>query len=217
MRHGRRRFPDRGAHLGLILAVARQIPAQERSLREGRWQTALGEGLEGRTLGIIGLGKQGQRVAKVALAFGMRVIAWSQNLTEETARASGAERVSKETLLRESDVVTLHLVLSERSRHTIGAAEIALMKPAAFLVNTSRGPLVDSAALEAALRDKRIAGAALDVFDDEPLPAGATIASLPSTVLTPHLGYVSPGAISRPSTRGRWRISPPIWPGRRSG
>lgn len=181
---------------GLILAVVRQIPAQDRSLREGHWQTAMGEGLEGRTLGIIGLGKQGQRVAKVALAFGMRVIAWSQNLTDEAARAAGAERVSKEALLQEADVVTLHLVLSERSRHTIGAAEIALMKPGAFLVNTSRGPLVDSAALEAALREKRIAGAALDVFDDEPLPAGAPIASLPNTVLTPHLGYVTRGNLT---------------------
>jgi phosphoglycerate dehydrogenase-like enzyme len=181
---------------GLILAVTRDIPAQDRSLREGRWQTALGEGLEGRTLGIIGLGKQGQRVAKVALAFGMRVVAWSQNLTDETAKAAGAERLSKEELLRQSDVVTLHLVLSERSRHTIGAAELALMKPGAFLVNTSRGPLVDAAALETALREKRIAGAGLDVFDDEPLPAGASIAALPNTVLTPHLGYVTRGNLT---------------------
>ncbi|SHI74194.1 Phosphoglycerate dehydrogenase [Roseomonas rosea] len=181
---------------GLILALVRDIPAQDRSLREGRWQTALGEGLEGRTLGVIGLGKQGQRVAKVALAFGMRVIAWSQNLTAETAAPHGAERVEKEALLREADVVTLHLVLSERSRHTIGAAELSLMKPGAFLVNTSRGPLVDGAALEAALREGRIAGAALDVFDDEPLPAGASIAALPNTVLTPHLGYVTRGNLA---------------------
>jgi phosphoglycerate dehydrogenase-like enzyme len=181
---------------GLILALVRDIPAQDRSLREGRWQTALGEGLEGRTLGVIGLGKQGQRVARVALAFGMRVIAWSQNLTAEAAAAHGAERVEKEVLLREADVVTLHLVLSERSRHTIGAAELSLMKPGAFLVNTSRGPLVDAAALEAALRERRIAGAGLDVFDDEPLPAGASIAALPNTVLTPHLGYVTRGNLT---------------------
>ena len=176
---------------GLILALLRDIPAQERALREGRWQTVLGQGLEGRTLGIIGLGKQGQRVARVARAFDMRVLAWSTNLTEETARAAEATRVSKETLLRESDVVTLHLVLSERSRNTIGAAELGLMKPSAYLVNTSRGPLVDTAALEEALRGKRIAGAALDVYDVEPVPAGASIASLPNTVLTPHLGYVT--------------------------
>ncbi|HEY8609700.1 MAG TPA: D-2-hydroxyacid dehydrogenase family protein [Roseomonas sp.] len=181
---------------GLILALVRDIPAQDRSLREGRWQTALGEGLEGRTLGVIGLGKQGQRVAKVALAFGMRVIAWSQNLTAETAAEHGVERMEKDALLREADVVTLHLVLSERSRHTIGAAELALMKPGAFLVNTSRGPLVASAALESALREGRIAGAALDVFDEEPLPAGASIAALPNTVLTPHLGYVTRGNLT---------------------
>ncbi|MBP0444498.1 D-2-hydroxyacid dehydrogenase family protein [Roseomonas sp. SSH11] len=181
---------------GLILALVRDIPAQDRSLREGRWQTALGEGLEGQTLGIIGLGKQGQRVAKVALAFGMRVIAWSQNLTAETAAAHGAERVEKEALLREADVVTLHLVLSARSRHTIGAAELSLMKPGAFLVNTSRGPLVDSQALESALREGRIAGAGLDVFDEEPLAAGASIAALPNTVLTPHLGYVTRGNLA---------------------
>ncbi|MBI0535473.1 D-2-hydroxyacid dehydrogenase family protein [Roseomonas sp. KE2513] len=176
---------------GLILALLRDIPAQDRALREGRWQTVVGQGLEGRTLGIIGLGKQGQRVARVARAFDMRVLAWSTNLTEETARAADATRVDKETLLRESDVVTLHLVLSERSRNTIGAAELGLMKRSAYLVNTSRGPLVDSAALAEALRSGRIAGAALDVYDEEPLPAGAPIASLPNTVLTPHLGYVT--------------------------
>lgn len=178
---------------GLILALLRDIPAQDCALREGRWQTVLGEGLEGRTLGVIGLGKQGQRVARVARAFDMRVLAWSTNLTDEAARAADATRVSKEELLRESDVVTLHLVLSERSRHTIGAAELGLMKPGAYLVNTSRGPLVDTAALEEALRARRIAGAALDVYDEEPLPAGTALASLPNTVLTPHLGYVTRG------------------------
>ena len=176
---------------GLILALLRDIPAQDRALRDGRWQTVVGQGLEGRTLGVIGLGKQGQRVARVARAFDMRVLAWSTNLTEEAARAADATRVDKDVLLRESDVVTLHLVLSDRSRNTIGAAELALMKPTAHLVNTSRGPLVDTAALEAALRDGTIAGAALDVYDVEPLPAGASIASAPNTVLTPHLGYVT--------------------------
>ncbi|WP_424135589.1 D-2-hydroxyacid dehydrogenase family protein [Roseomonas chloroacetimidivorans] len=181
---------------GLIIALMRDIPAQDRNLREGRWQTSAGEGLEGRTLGIIGLGKQGQHMARVALAFGMRVIAWSQNLTEETAAAHGAARVTKEALLRESDVVTLHLVLSERSRHTIGAAELAMMKPTAYLVNTSRGPLIDTPALEAALREGRIAGAALDVYDEEPVPAGHPLAALPNTVLTPHLGYVTRGNLT---------------------
>jgi phosphoglycerate dehydrogenase-like enzyme len=181
---------------GLIIALMRDIPAQDGNLREGRWQTSAGEGLEGRTLGIIGLGKQGQHMARVALAFGMRVIAWSQNLTEETAAAHGAARVTKEALLRESDVVTLHLVLSERSRHTIGAAELAMMKPTAYLVNTSRGPLIDTPALEAALREGRIAGAALDVYDEEPVPAGHPLAALPNTVLTPHLGYVTRGNLT---------------------
>jgi len=176
---------------GLILSLMRRIPEQERALREGRWQVALGSTLEGKTLGVIGLGNLGSRVAKLGAAFGMQVIAWSQNLTEEKAAAAGARRVDKQTLLREADVVTLHLILSERSRGTIGAAELALMKPAAVLVNTSRGPLVDQAALIAALKEGRIAGAGLDVFDQEPLPPGHPILSAPNTVLTPHLGYVT--------------------------
>lgn len=176
---------------GLILSLARSIPAQQDSLRQGRWQTAIGLGLEGRTLGVVGLGRLGSRVAKVGLAFGMRVLAWSTNLTAETAAAVGATRVDKETLLRESDVVTLHLVLSERSRGTIRAADLALMKPTAFLVNTSRGPLVEQAALVAALEEGRIGGAGLDVYDQEPLPADHPLLSAPNTVLTPHLGYVT--------------------------
>jgi phosphoglycerate dehydrogenase-like enzyme len=177
---------------GLILSLARGIPAQERALREGRWQPLRpGVGLEGKTLGVIGLGRLGSRVARVGTALGMRVIAWSRNLTDETAAAAGATRVEKETLLREADVVTLHLVLSERSRGTLGAAELALMKPTALLVNTSRGPLVDGDALVAALRDGRIAGAGLDVYEVEPLPPGHPILSAPNTVLTPHLGYVT--------------------------
>jgi phosphoglycerate dehydrogenase-like enzyme len=176
---------------GLILSLARDIPGQQRSLREGRWQTGIGIGLEGKTLGCIGLGNLGSRVAKVGAALGMRVIGWSQNLTDEAAAKAGATRVDKETLLREADVVTIHLVLSERTRGLVGAAELALMKPTAFLVNTSRGPIVDQEALIAALKEKRIAGAGLDVFDTEPLPAGHPILSAPNTVLTPHLGYVT--------------------------
>jgi phosphoglycerate dehydrogenase-like enzyme len=176
---------------GLILSLLRRIPEQERALREGRWQVALGTTLEGKTLGVVGLGNLGSRVARVGAAFGMRVIAWSQNLTPERAGAAGATAVDKATLLRESDVVTLHLVLSDRSRGTIGAAELAQMRRSAVVVNTSRGPLIDQAALIAALQEGRIAGAGLDVFDEEPLPAGHPILSAPNTVLTPHLGYVT--------------------------
>jgi phosphoglycerate dehydrogenase-like enzyme len=176
---------------GLILSLMRRIPEQERALREGRWQVALGHGLEGKTLGILGLGNLGSRVARIGAAFGMRLLAWSQNLTEERAAAAGAVRVDKETLLAEADVVTLHLILSERTRGIIGAADLARMKRSAVLVNTSRGPLVDQEALIAALREGRIAGAGLDVFDQEPLPPGHPILSAPNTVLTPHLGYVT--------------------------
>jgi phosphoglycerate dehydrogenase-like enzyme len=177
---------------GLILSLARGIPTQERALREGRWQgLPLGLTLEGRTLGVIGLGTLGSRVARVGDAFGMRVIAWSQNLTADRAAAAGATLVDKPTLLREADIVTLHLVLSDRSRGTIGAAELALMKPGALLVNTSRGPLVQQDALVAALREHRIGGAGLDVFDEEPLPSDHPLLGVPNTVLTPHLGYVT--------------------------
>jgi phosphoglycerate dehydrogenase-like enzyme len=176
---------------GLILSLLRRIPEQQQALREGRWQVALGGSLEGRTLGVIGLGNLGGRVAKVGLAFGMRVVGWSPNLTEERAAAMGATRVDKEALLREADVVSLHLVLSERSRGTIGAAELAQMKRGAVLVNTSRGPLVDQAALVAALHEGRIGGAGLDVYDEEPLPPGHPLLAAPNTVLTPHLGYVT--------------------------
>jgi phosphoglycerate dehydrogenase-like enzyme len=176
---------------GLILSLARRIPEQERALREGRWQVALGNGLEGKTLGVLGLGNLGARVAKVGAAFGMRVVAWSPNLTEERAAAAGAARVDKAALMAESDVLTLHIVLSERSRGIVGAGDIARMKPGAVVVNTSRGPLIDQAALIAALREGRIAGAGLDVYDQEPLPPDHPILSAPNTVLTPHLGYVT--------------------------
>ncbi len=177
---------------GLILCLARAIPKQEASLRAGGWQISpLGFTLEGRTLGVMGLGNLGSRVAKVGAALGMRVIAWSQNLTAEKAAAAGATLVDKPTLMREADVLTLHLVLSDRSRGIVGAADLALMKPTAYVVNTSRGPLIDQAALIAALKEGRIAGAGLDVFDQEPLPPGHPILSAPNTVLTPHLGYVT--------------------------
>ncbi len=176
---------------GLILSLARRIPEQERGLREGRWQVALGNGLEGKTLGVLGLGNLGARVSRVGAAFGMRVVAWSPNLTEERAAEVGAVRVDKAALMAEADVLTLHVVLSERSRGIVGAEDIARMKPGAFVVNTSRGPLIDQAALIAALREGRIAGAGLDVYDQEPLPPGGPILSAPNTVLTPHLGYVT--------------------------
>lgn len=188
--------PDAGAPTvdltwGLILNLARDIPNQQASLRAGGWQTKVGIGVEGKTLAVLGLGKLGARVAKVGAALGMRVIAWSPNLTEERAAEVGATRVDKATLLAEADILTLHVVLSDRSRGIIGAADLAQMKPTSLIVNTSRGPLIDQPALIAALQEGRIAGAGLDVFDIEPLPPGHPILSAPNTVLTPHLGYVS--------------------------
>lgn len=176
---------------GLILNLTRDLPRQQESLRAGTWQTSVGIGLEGKTLGVIGLGKLGGRVATVGKAFGMKVLAWSQNLKPERAAEVGVTAVDKQTLLREADVVTLHLVLSDRSRNTIGAEDLALMRNTAFIVNTSRGPLINQDALIAALKAGGIAGAGLDVFDVEPLPLGHPILAAPNTVLTPHLGYVS--------------------------
>jgi phosphoglycerate dehydrogenase-like enzyme len=178
--------------LGLILAAARRIPAADAATRAGRFQAGIAPGFElaGRTLGIIGLGRLGSRLARYAQALEMRTIAWSPNLTPERAAAAGAAYVSKEELLATADIVSLHLVLSERSRGIIGAADLARMQPGALLVNTSRGPLVDEAALVAALHSSRLA-AALDVFDREPLPAGHPLLSCPNLVMTPHLGYGS--------------------------
>lgn len=175
----------------LILAAARQIPAEVESLQSGGWQTTVGRDLNGSTLGIIGLGRIGSQIARVGTAFGMNVIAWSQNLTEETARAAGVTRVNKEELLRRSDWVTLHLVLSDRSRGVVGRDELALMKRTAWLVNTSRGPLVDEDALVAALTDNKIAGATIDVFDHEPVQRGHRLISLPNVIATPHIGFVT--------------------------
>ena len=176
----------------LILALLRTVPAADRSLRDGAWQDVLpGADLAGSTLGLVGLGRLGQRVAKVGLAFEMQVLAWSQNLDPDQARDLGVEPCTKDDLLARSDVVSLHLRLSDRTRGIIGAPELALMKPTAVLVNTSRGPLVDETALVAALADGTIAGAGLDVYDEEPLPRDHPLRSTPNTVLTPHLGYVT--------------------------
>ena len=178
---------------GLILAAARDFAAAERNMRAGRWHEGLRGGtiLEGKRLGVLGLGKLGTRIASYARAFAMEVVAWSQNLTAARATEAGARLVSKEDLLRTSDVVTIHLVLSERTRSLIGAAELALMKPKAVLVNTSRGPIVDEAALLEALKSGRLAHAALDVYDREPLPADHPLRKLPNVTLLPHLGYVA--------------------------
>lgn len=184
-------YPTAELTWGLILALVRKIPAEDRATREGHWQVTMGEGLQGKTLGALGLGNLGSQVATVGVAFGMRVIAWSQNLTAERASQFGAELVSKEELLRSSDILTIHTILSRRTRGLIGADELAMMKRSAYLVNTSRGPIVDEEALIAALRSGAIAGAGLDVFDVEPLPLDHPLRSLPNTVLTPHMGYVT--------------------------
>jgi phosphoglycerate dehydrogenase-like enzyme len=176
---------------GLIHALFRSIPQEDRALREGRWQTTVGIGLAGKTLGIVGLGTIGTQVAKVGMAFNMEVIAWSQNLDAERAAKVGAKRVERDELLAKADVVTIHLVLSDRTRGLIGARELGLMKRSAFLVNTSRGPIVDEAALAAALSKGTIAGAGVDVYNTEPIAREHPLLSAPNTVLTPHLGYVT--------------------------
>ena len=176
---------------GLILALARRIPDEDRSLRAGKWQTTIGVGLRDKTLAVLGLGKLGTQVARVGLTFGMKVIAWSQNLTAERAAEAGCVRVEKADLFHMADVLTIHLLLSDRTRGIVGRDELALMKPTAFLVNTARAAIVDEQALIDALMNRRIAGAGLDVFSREPLPADAPILRAPNTVLTPHLGYVT--------------------------
>jgi phosphoglycerate dehydrogenase-like enzyme len=181
----------------LILAGARHIVAENASLRGGGWQRTVGDDLADKTLGILGLGSIGSRVAQVALAFGMNVIAWSQNLTLQAAAAAGARLVSKEELLREADVLSIHLVLSKRTAGLIGAPELALMKPSARLINTSRGPIVVETALIDALTRRQIAGAAIDVFDTEPLPLDHPYRSIERVLATPHIGYVSRGLYER--------------------
>ena len=175
----------------LILSLLRRIPEQDRAMREGGWQVGLGGDLADRTLGLLGLGRLGAATARIGAAFGMNLIAWSQNLTAERAAEIGATRVDRDELFRNADILSVHLVLGERTRGLVGAGELAQMKPSALLVNTSRGPIVDTAALIAALQAGRIAGAALDVYDEEPLPADHPLRRTPNTVLAPHIGYVS--------------------------
>jgi phosphoglycerate dehydrogenase-like enzyme len=178
--------------VGLMIDLARKISLENARMKAGELlQATIGTDLNGKTLGVIGLGKLGGRVAKVANAFGMKVIAWSQNLTPEKCKEAGATYATKENLLRQSDFVTIHLVLSDRSRGLIGAQELSLMKPTAFLINTSRGPIVDEAALVAALQTHAIAGAGVDVYDVEPLPRDHPLRKLPNAITTPHLGYVT--------------------------
>lgn len=190
---GTRGLPTPTAELtwALILAVVRHIPHEDQATRAGAWQVTLGEGLHGKTLGVIGLGNLGSQVARVGQAFGMQLLAWSQNLTADRAAQQGATLVSKDELLARSDIVTIHLVLSARTRGLLGARELALMPRTAHLINTSRGPIVDEAALIHALEHGVIAGAGLDVFDEEPLPLDHAFRRLSNVVITPHLGYVT--------------------------
>jgi len=182
---------------GLAMAVMRRIPASDAAMKRGEWATPMTSVLHGKTLGIVGLGRIGRHVAGIARAFGMRVIAWSRRLDDATAAAAGVERRDLDALLVESDVVSIHATLSAESRGLIDARRLALMKRSAVLVNTARGPIVDEAALVAALAAGRIAGAGLDVFDVEPLPAGHPLATLPNVVLTPHLGWPTDEAYER--------------------
>jgi phosphoglycerate dehydrogenase-like enzyme len=184
-------YPTAELAIAMILDLARDIPAQQASLRAGRWQSTAGVGLNGKVLGLIGLGNLGSRVARIAQALEMQIVAWSHNLTAERAREHGARRCELDELLAQADFVSIHLVLGERTRGLIGARELGLMKPSAYLVNTSRSPIVDEAALIAALEAGRIAGAGLDVYDQEPLPADHPILRAPHTLLTPHIGYAT--------------------------
>lgn len=176
--------------LALIFALFKKIPAEDRLMHEGGWQGAVSEAMNGKTLGLLGLGKLGAQVAKVGLALGMDVIAWSQNLTDERCAEVGVTRVGKDALFAESDVISIHLVLSDRTRGLVGRAEFSLMKPGAYLVNTSRGPIVDEGALVEALANSTIAGAGIDVYDTEPLPRDHPLRGLSNAVLTGHTGYV---------------------------
>lgn len=175
----------------LILAAARNLPREVQSTRDGGWQTTVGMTLHGKTLGLLGLGTLGAGAAKIGQVFGMKTIAWSQNLTQEKAEPHGVTAVSKDELFSRADVLSIHLVLSDRSRGLVGAEEFAMMKKTAILVNTSRGPIVDETALVDALRRKEIGCAAIDVYDTEPFPADHPLRSLENTVLTPHIGFVT--------------------------
>ncbi|SIO55299.1 D-2-hydroxyacid dehydrogenase family protein [Paraburkholderia phenazinium] len=175
----------------LILAATRNLYGEAASLRAGGWQTRVGMDVNGKTLGVLGLGRIGEAVARIGVAFGMRVIAWSQNLSSERAAEVGVQRVEKDELFREADVLTIHLKLGDRTKGLVGARELGLMKPGAYLVNTSRGPIVSEDALIEALQERRIGGAALDVFDEEPLAGGHPFRFLPNVLATPHIGYVT--------------------------
>jgi phosphoglycerate dehydrogenase-like enzyme len=184
--------PTSGIAIGLMLELTRRIGYENARMKAGvPWQTTIGLDLEGLTLGVLGLGKLGARTARIAQAFGMKVIAWSQNLTPEKCQEAGVGYAGKEDLFRQADIVSIHLVLSQRSRGLVGANELALMKPSAYIINTSRGPIIEETALLAALRGKTIAGAGLDVFDVEPLPPDHPLRKMDNVVLTPHLGYVA--------------------------
>ena len=176
---------------GLILGAARRIAEDHQFMRHGGWQTRIGHRVAGKTLGLLGLGRLGSAVARGGLAFGMKAIAWSQNLTAEKAAVQGVEYVEKDELFRRSDVLSVHLVLSARSRGLVGAREIGLMKKSAVLVNTSRGPIVDTEAMIAALKEGRLAYAGVDVYDKEPLPADHQLRTCPNVIMTPHIGYVT--------------------------
>jgi phosphoglycerate dehydrogenase-like enzyme len=177
----------------LILASARNIVTESNSVRSGGWQETIGTDLRGNTLGVLGLGRIGSQVARIGSAFGMNLVAWSQNMTSEAAKAAGASLVSKEQLFEQADILTIHLVLSSRTRGLVGAAELARMKPTARLINASRGAIVDEQALISALEKRQIAGAAIDVFDIEPLPPSHPFRTLDNVLATPHIGYVSHG------------------------
>jgi phosphoglycerate dehydrogenase-like enzyme len=184
--------PTSGIAIGLMLELTRRIGYENARMKAGvPWQSTIGVDLDGLTLGVLGLGKLGTRTARIAKAFGMKVIAWSQNLTPEKCQEAGVDYVSKEDLFRQADFITIHVILSQRSRGLVGAKELGLMKPSAYIINTSRGPIIDEAALLSVLREKKIAGAGLDVFDVEPLPTDHPLRKLDNVVLTPHLGYVS--------------------------
>jgi D-3-phosphoglycerate dehydrogenase len=184
--------PTTGITFGLILELTRRIGFENTRLKAGEpWQVTLGSDIEGKTLGVIGLGKLGTRVSGVAKAFGMKVIAWSPNLTVERCKEAGVEYTTKEDLFRAADIVTIHVQLGDRSRGMVGAKELGLMKPTAYLINTSRGPIVEEKSLISALDERRIAGAGLDVFDIEPLPLDHPFRRMDNVVITPHLGYVS--------------------------
>jgi phosphoglycerate dehydrogenase-like enzyme len=175
----------------LLMAIARNIPAENQNVKQGGWQTTIGSDLKGKTLALLGLGNIGQKLAMIGKVFDMHVIAWSENLTEEKAAAFGVKYVSKETLFKEADFLTVLLVLSARSRHIVDMADLQLMKPTAYLINTSRGPLVNEAALISVLENKQIGGAALDVFETEPLPADHPFRKLDNVLATPHIGFVT--------------------------